>query len=159
MCSIFVQSAGNRQQDSIKKGTGLEYGKFTAGMVAGAIVGFFAFRLLGQIGLYAIALPGAAVGYGGGYFLTKRSIFTGLVAAGFAMVAMVLSEWYLMPFVADGSLSYFIKNLFDLPTAKLVLMAIGVAMGFWFGLGRDMYLASPVRRQAEGSPNARGDDQ
>lgn len=106
-------------------------------MVAGSVVGYFVFQWLTSHRLYAISLLGFLMGYGCGALSGRRSLFLGVVCAIAAAALSIYVEWKFFPFVKDGSLPFFIRNLADVLTAHKLLMGLGVAFGFWFGLGRE----------------------
>jgi hypothetical protein len=108
-----------------------------AGALAGALAGHLLFGWIWRAGLYAIVLPGALAGLGCGLASGRRILALGFVAAIVALVATVLTEWRFLPFVKDESLAFFLRNLHRLSTVKLLLMTLGVALAFWFGMGRD----------------------
>lgn len=117
--------------------TALAYLRGTAGAAAGVVVGYFVFQwMLGQ-GFYALMLPGTLLGLGFGWS-SGRKLWPGAVACGIAALAAgVLTEWRFSPFVKDESLGYFIRHIFDLRPATLLLIVVGGLLAGWFGLGRD----------------------
>ena len=102
-----------------------------------AALGVLAFWGLYRGGLYAIMLPGVLAGLGGGYLIKRRVIAVGTFAAIVSLPTMVLTEWWFRPFVKDESLSFFLAHLNHLPRAALLMMLLGVAAAFWFGIGRE----------------------
>jgi hypothetical protein len=107
------------------------------GTLAGAALGALAFSWLLKYRLYAIMLPGLLAGLGGGYPLKRRVIGIGLFAGVASIPAMILTEWSNLPFAKDESLWFFLSHLHHLKTPTLLMMALGVAAAFWFGMGRD----------------------
>jgi hypothetical protein len=107
-----------------------------AGAIAGGILGHFAFLWIGRQGFYALMLPGALVGIGGGMFVKDRSVLRGILCGILALVFGLLSEWRFAPFVADEGLGYFLAHIFKLSPITLLMIAGGVAFGFWFSVGR-----------------------
>ncbi len=106
------------------------------GAIAGAIVGGAIFQwVLGQ-GFYMLALPGALIGLGAGYLSRTRSLALAIFSAVLAAIAGIYLEWKTAPFIADGSLSYFVTHLHKLTPVTQIMWAIGVLFGFWFGRGR-----------------------
>jgi len=108
-----------------------------AGTLAGAALGALAFWGLLKYGFYAIMLPGLLAGLGGGYPLKRRVIALGIFAAVVSLVTMVLAEWWNRPFVKDESLTFFLKHLDQLNRGAILMMVLGVAAAFWFGMGRE----------------------
>ncbi|HZL88258.1 MAG TPA: hypothetical protein VFB96_07760 [Pirellulaceae bacterium] len=107
------------------------------GTLAGAALGVLAFWGLYRSGFYAIILPGVLAGLGGGYPLKKRSVAVGVFAAIVSLAAMLLTEWWFRPFVKDESLLFFLTHLNHLKSAALLMMVVGIAAAFWFGMGRE----------------------
>jgi hypothetical protein len=107
------------------------------GAVAGAALGVLAFWGLYANGIYAIMLPGVLAGLGGGYPLKSRSLTVGLFAALLSGITMLLTEWWFRPFVKDESLQFFLAHLHHLNRAAILMVVLGVAAAFWFGIGRD----------------------
>ncbi len=107
------------------------------GTWAGAALGVLAFWGLYSNGFYAIMLPGLLSGLGGGYPLKRTSITVGLIAAVVSGITMLLTEWWFRPFVKDESLTFFLTHLNHLNGAAILMMVLGVAAAFWFGMGRD----------------------
>ena len=105
----------------------------------GGFAGYFAFGWLAHQGLYAVALPGAFLGLGCGWFVKQRSVLLSVVCAVAALGLGVFSEWSYMPFIADGSFGYFIAHLHLLAPIKLIMLALGGVFGFWFSLGRSRH--------------------
>jgi hypothetical protein len=106
------------------------------GAMAGAAVGVLAFRWLAQQGFYGIMLPGALIGLGAGWAARGRSVSLGVFCAIAALLVAVVAEWAVFPFVKDKSFSFFLLHVHELPAAKLLMMALGVAFAYWFGQGR-----------------------
>ena len=113
-----------------------------AGAIVGAIAGFFLFYLLIRIGLYGVALPGALAGMGGGWLSGRVSTSVGIACVVVAIVATVLSEWYVAPFIADSSLTFFVTHIHKTRTIFLVLGTIGIIMAFYFGRGRARFVSN-----------------
>lgn len=107
-----------------------------AGAIAGGVVGYLGFKWMASQGFYAMVLPGSALGLGCGYASRIRSPLLGGLCAILAIGLGLLCEALVMPFVADNSLSFFFANLSELSTATILLIAVGAAMSYWFGIGR-----------------------
>lgn len=108
----------------------MDYLKATAGALLGAACGAALFRL------YAGLLVGAGAGWGSQLALTGRSKPMGAIAAVIGLVGGVLMEWYAMPFAADESLPFFLKNLHQVNTIHLLFLAIGTVLAFVWGQGK-----------------------
>ncbi|MCR9294859.1 MAG: hypothetical protein NXI32_19240 [bacterium] len=113
------------------------YVKGLVGALIGAAVGGFLFVLAIKQGFYMLALPGAAIGLGCGWLSRIRSIPLGVVCGLLAAGLSIGLEWSQRPFTADGSLGYFVSHLHQLTTVTQIMMVIGIAFAFWFGMGRE----------------------
>jgi hypothetical protein len=100
------------------------------GALVGGTVGYFAFFWMARQGFYALALPGGLVGIGAG-ITRARSILTplicGLAAAGLGLVA----EWRFAPFADNDSFSYFLAHVHQLNPVTLLMIVVGILVGFW----------------------------
>lgn len=114
------------------------------GAVLGGLAGYWICRGMLTYGLYAIMVPGAMLGVGWGVLARRNSIVGGVLAAAAAVALGIFTEWNLFPFVADGSLGFFLKHLADLGTVKLILIGLGAAFAFWCAA----YSGPPGRRSA-----------
>src|SRR5687768_10258804 len=74
-----------------------------AGAVVGAVVGYFVFYWLYKNGLYAIMIPGLAMGMLAGWAARGKSSTLGIVCAIAAIAVGVYSEWTIGPFKKDPS--------------------------------------------------------
>lgn len=108
----------------------------TVGALVGAAAGYLAFAGLMKLGVYAIVLPGAAVGLGSNMFLGGRSLAMGVASAVLAAAVTVFCQWMFLPFAANTSLGYLLANFHKTPPVQLAMMALGVAIAFYFGRGR-----------------------
>jgi hypothetical protein len=117
--------------------------------LAGGLAGHFAFLWIARQGFYAIILPGALIGFAGGWFVQRQTmgfgLVFGIVCALLALIAGIISEWRLRPFVADNSFGYFITHLQQLRPITLIMIAIGAVFAFWFA-------ATGRRRAPVGEP-------
>jgi hypothetical protein len=107
------------------------------GAIVGGVLGSVLFYFALRRGLYAIVLPGALAGIFCGGFLGRRSVPMGIACGLFSAAITLGLEWKYFPFIKDESLSFFLANLFSKPAYKLVLIALGIGMGGWFGMGRN----------------------
>jgi hypothetical protein len=107
------------------------------GAVVGGVVGYYLCAWMLRYDLYAIILPATLVGVGFGLLSRQKCVLCG-IACGVAGVALgIFTEWRLMPFVEDQSLSFFLAHLHELSPVKLLLMGLGGLCSFWFGMGRE----------------------
>src|SRR6267142_5041616 len=96
-----------------------------AGALAGGALGHFAFLWIARQGFYALMLPGALAGLGGGLFVKNKSVLRGVLCGLFAILLGLFSEWRFAPFIADPRLGYFLVHVFDLKPITLLMIAIG----------------------------------
>lgn len=108
----------------------------TLGGIVGAIVGGAIFWWLVTQGLYAMVIPGAAIGLGVGASARVRSAALGGYSAVLALVTGICLEWVFFPFVKDPSFYYFLTHLWQVQISSLLLIGIGSAVAFWLGRGR-----------------------
>ena len=106
------------------------------GAILGAVLGYIAFRLLIQQGIYAMVLPGALVGIGCGLAMQREFKPLGIVSAMIALALGVFLEWHFLPFIADKSLAYFLAHLHKVAPFNLLMIAVGTVAAYWFGVGR-----------------------
>ncbi len=109
------------------------WGRAVIGALLGSIVGYFAFKFMLNYGLYGPAIPGAAVGIGAGFYLTRKHIAVGLFSAVVATIVGVCSDYSIT--VVDNFANY----LTGQSPATYLMLGLGTAMGYWFGVGRDRY--------------------
>jgi hypothetical protein len=101
-----------------------------AGAAVGGAIGYFAFFWIAAQGFYALALPGALLGFGAG-IVTTRSIWVA-VASGVAATALgIFTEFRFAPFRDDPSFGFFLANLSQLRPITLIMIALGGLIGFW----------------------------
>ena len=105
------------------------------GAVIGGTVGWFVFSMLYGEGYYALALPGALVGFGFAKLSGIRSVAAGVFCAIVAAGLMFMCEWNFRFFTDDPSFGYFVRNVHELSSATFLMFFLGVAMAFWFGKG------------------------
>ena len=106
------------------------------GGTVGAVAGAGIFHVLLGRGYYALAMPGALLGLGAGYAIRRQSHLVGAVCGLAASALGVLLEWHYRPFVADGSLAFFLRHLSELREMTWVMIVAGAAFAYWFGRGR-----------------------
>ena len=116
------------------------------GAILGGVVGYFLFYFAMQSGFYALALPGALLGLGCGYASRVDSLVLGIICSIAALALGIFCEWKTAPFVADESLSFFLKNIHQLSGVTLIMLALGGIFGFWFGRGRPG--AQPIEKSS-----------
>lgn len=106
--------------------------KGLAGAALGGSLGYFLFGWLAGQGFYAVALPGVLLGIGAGMLRQRQSLAFSIGCGVAALALGIVSEWKQFPYIADESLSYFLRHLTDLRPVALILIALGGCAGFWF---------------------------
>lgn len=106
------------------------------GALVGGALGHLLFLAMAKRGYYAMVLPGALVRLGCGLLSGRRSVPLGAACGVIGLVVSVFTEWRHAPFVRDRSLSFFLKHLHKLSGVSLIMILVGAAFAFWFGLGR-----------------------
>ena len=101
-----------------------------SGGVLGGVVGYFAFGWLVSQGFYGLVLPGGLIGLGAG-LAPCRSRWPSVVCGVSALLLGLFTEWRFFPFKADGSFSYFLRNVHELKPITLLMIAAGTGIGFW----------------------------
>ena len=107
----------------------------------GGVVGHLGFGLLLNQGFYAMVLPGGLAGLAAG-IPRSRSLIVPVLCGVLAIVAGLLTEYRFAPFLADGSLQYFLVHALDLRPLTMLLIGLGGFLGFWV----------PFRRRIPGRP-------
>jgi cellobiose-specific phosphotransferase system component IIC len=75
-------------------------------------------------------LPGSLAGLAAGIPRT-RGISAAILTAVIALLAGLIAEHAVAPFVADPSLGYFLTHVGDLRPVTLGLIGLGAAIGFY----------------------------
>jgi hypothetical protein len=105
------------------------------GAVLGGALGFYIFGWLIRHGFYGLMIPGALLGGGCGLLAQHASNERGILCGVAAAVFELYTEWWYSPFIADGSLTYFVNNLSNLGPVTWLMVVIGAFIAYW--LGRD----------------------
>ena len=103
-----------------------------AAATAGGLIGYFVFGWLVSQGIYAPAIPGVFLGFGGGFVAKQRNVPVAATCGVVALALCLFAEWRHFPFTYDGSLSYFLAHLADLRPLALIMVGLGGFAGFWF---------------------------
>ena len=108
-----------------------------AGGMVGGVVGYYLFGLLVSVGLYALLLPGALLGWGSGLAARQRSVARGVLCAVAALGLGLYCDWSFFPFAADQSPGYFLTHLGDLDNVGITLAMVvgGALLALWLGTG------------------------
>jgi hypothetical protein len=111
------------------------------GGIVGGVSGFVLFFWIANQGLYALVLPGAAVGMGCGLLARHRSVARGIACALGALGLGLYTEWKFMPFVADDRFPYMVLHFYSLKPITLIMIALGAALAYY--LGKDAGFLAP----------------
>jgi hypothetical protein len=103
------------------------------GAVAGGVLGYYTFRWIYDHGFYGMMIPGALLGLGCGILAPGRSHLRGLLCAVAAVALSLFTEWKTRPFIKDGSLDFFLKNIPSLNPMALVMIVAGAFFAYWLG--------------------------
>lgn len=101
------------------------------GAAIGGAVGYFAFGWVLGYGLYAMILPGAALGFGFATLAGERNRINGIISAVLATGLGLFTEWRYFSFVADDSFGYFVSHIHKLTPITLIMIAVGSALAYW----------------------------
>jgi hypothetical protein len=111
------------------------------GATIGAALGVAVVKFLyEQQGLYAMVLPGAALGLGAHLSSPDRSTIRGVIFGIAAVLVGFFAEWYVRPFNADESLGYFVRHIPLLKSWTFLMIGLGGLFGFWWGRERSPWL-------------------
>jgi hypothetical protein len=105
------------------------------GAIAGAVIGYIAFRLLLGARFYGIMLPGVLLGWGAGLAARGKSQVLGIICGVLAVGVTLFAEWHCL-FAKNHTFPDFLANVHTLDWQTLALMLLGVAAAWWFGQGR-----------------------
>jgi hypothetical protein len=111
------------------------------GGVVGGYCGFHLFYWIARQGLYALVLPGAAIGLGCGLLARHRSVLRGVGCAVAALALGLYTEWSFSPFVADDRFPYLVTHFYELRKITLIMIGLGAALAFY--LGKDAGFLAP----------------
>ena len=112
------------------------------GGIVGGAIGLYACKWLHGQGYYAIVLPGALVGLGFGYAARHCSVAFGIVSALIGFIAGLATEWTVI-YGGKPSLTEFLQNLKSDSPVTWILLGVGVALAYSFGVGRKHRRARP----------------
>jgi hypothetical protein len=103
------------------------------GAVAGGILGYYTFGWIYHHGFYGMMIPGALLGLGSGLVAPAPSHARGVLCAVAGIVLGLFTEWNYRPFIADGSLDYFLRNIPSLNPMAIGMIAAGGFFAYWLG--------------------------
>ncbi len=105
------------------------------GAAIGGAAGYFAFGWILGYGLYAMILPGAALGFGFATLAGERNRTNGIISAVLATGLGLFTKWQHFPFVDDASFPYFVTRIHKLTPITLIMIAVGTALAYWSASG------------------------
>ena len=110
----------------------LSYPLATLGALIGGALGVLVFKWALAANFYIIPVIGVLAGWGAA-LLSRRSSWPIGILAGLLTAAIALwAEWkFYGPLSADDSFLYFLKNVTQLATFKLLSHAVGIAVAIW----------------------------
>lgn len=88
-----------------------------------------------QNGFYGILIPGALLGMGAGWAARGQSQLLGLVCFVLAIGLTLFTEWHVM-FAKNCTFPDFLSKIHTLSAVRLIMIALGPVMAYWFGRGR-----------------------
>lgn len=115
------------------------------GAAVGGAVGYFVYTWILTQGLYAMIIPGAALGYGFAMLSRQSSPVYGVACAILAIGLGLFAEWKTFPFIDDGSFQYLLNNVHEILPIHLIMIALGGLIAFWSGRGRASYPGETTR--------------
>ena len=143
--------AGPRVEAKIRRTDPFPIVRGVVGAIVGGVLGSVLFYFALRKGFYAIVLPGALAGIFCGGFMGRRSVAMGIVCGLISAAFTLWLEWHFFPFIADSSFGFFLTPLHQLKPATLLLIALGIGMGGWFGMGRDGVAWLETNRRRKGN--------
>jgi hypothetical protein len=111
------------------------------GGVVGGVSGFALFFWIANQGLYALVLPGAAIGLGCGLLARHPSVPRGIACAVAAIGLGLYTEWKFRPFVVDDRFPYLVTHFYALQPITLIMIGLGAALAYY--LGKDAGFLAP----------------
>jgi len=108
-----------------------------AGALAGGVLGYFLVFVIARQGFYAIVLPGALLGLGCGALSGRKSVVLGTICGVLGLALGIYTQWRLAPFIKDSSFLFYLAHLLDVNRLAQILILVGAAFAFWFGMGRE----------------------
>lgn len=102
---------------------------------AGGVLGYFAFFWVATQRLYALVLPGGLLGLAAS-MAPVRWVGWAVICGAAALVLGLFTEWRFAPWLADGSLSYFLAHLHQLRPMTWIMIVVGAAVGFFAPFNR-----------------------
>jgi len=103
------------------------------GALAGGVLGYYTFGWIYHHGFYGMMILGALLGLGCGLMAPGPSQLRGILCAIVGLALGFFTEWSYRPFVADGSLGYFLQNISSLNPMALGMIPAGAFFAYWLG--------------------------
>lgn len=114
----------------------IELARGLAGAAIGGAVGYYAFAWILGYGLYAMILPGAALGYGFSLCTQQRSMLNGIICAVLAVGLGLFAEWKHFRFKDEKTVLDFLTQLHHRTPVTLIMIAVGALLAYWSANGR-----------------------
>ena len=101
--------------------------------VLGLAVGIY----IARQGLCEIILPGTLLGMGCGALSGRKSVTLGIICGVLGLAVGIYTRWRLAPFITDESFSFYLSHLLDVDRVSQLMILVGTAFAFAFGMGRE----------------------
>jgi predicted transporter len=108
-----------------------------AGGAVGGVLGYFVFDWALTQGYYALVLPGSLVGIGCGLASRRKLLAMGVLSAIGAFAVGALADWNSLANPSPTVLEHLGTLLQPNRRMPAILIFAGVAISFYFGIGRD----------------------
>ncbi len=131
---VFMGEDAKKSEETWGEAMGLPLA--CLGAVIGAGVGVGVAKMAAGAGFYAVIVVGVMAGVGAMVFSKKGGVGVGVLVGVVAICASLWAEWYCFPFLADGSLGYFVAHVGDLKPFSLLLHGVGAVAGGWIAARR-----------------------
>ena len=107
------------------------------GATIGGAIGYFIYGwILRNFGLDGLCIPAQMLGLGFGLAARRPHVTYGVICGVLGLGLGILTEWKHASFVADDSLTFFLKNLGQLHIMTLIMIVLGGILAFSIGQGR-----------------------
>ncbi len=138
--------------------------EFIPGLLAGVVGGIVGYLLVAYLiasqGLWVPILPGAFAGLACGQASPIYSRRRGVLMALFVLGLIVYAQWKLFnpAFAFDGTLRDYALHLHQLPRLTLIVMAVNVALSYWWGREQGIGFGRTSRRPVAPSTDLKSID-
>ena len=125
------------------------------GAVVGGYAGYKLFFWIANQGLYALVLPGAAIGMGCGLLARHPSVARGIACAVAALGLGLYTEWKFAPFDADDRFAFLILHFYKLKPITQIMIGLGAALAYY--LGKDAGFLAPRKGKLSAPTSGSGE--